>query len=128
MGSLGSGSPAGVLNGIPTGTASVPVPRAPRDEARSSSCGVMAGNRLSGVAPQYPMIAKSARVQGAVVLAASISKTGRIENLRVVSGPPMLQSAALDAVRSWRYNPYLLNGESVAVDTTVTVVFHLGDG
>ena len=60
-----------------------------------------------------------------MVLAATISKQGTIENLRVVSGPAMLQQAALDAVKTWRYRPYLLNGDPVAVETTVNVVFNL---
>jgi protein TonB len=60
-----------------------------------------------------------------VVLEATISKSGSIENLRVVSGPAMLRQAALDAVSQWRYRPYLLNGEPVAVETTVNVVFNL---
>jgi len=75
--------------------------------------------------PQYPAIAKAARIQGTVVLQATISKTGEIENLRVVSGPPMLQQSAMDAVRTWRYRPYLLNNEPVEVDTTVNVIFNL---
>ena len=128
MDGLGSGAPGGILNGILTGSAPTPVARAPLPRKIVISSGVMAGNRLSGAPPQYPAIARSARIQGSVVLAASISKTGSIENLRVVSGPPMLQSAALDAVRGWRYKPYQLNGEPVAVDTTITVVFRLGDG
>jgi protein TonB len=61
-----------------------------------------------------------------VILQATISKTGTIENLRVVSGPAMLQQAALDAVRNWRYKPYLLNGDPVEVDTQVNVIFSLG--
>jgi protein TonB len=60
-----------------------------------------------------------------VVLQAVISKAGAIENLRVVSGSPMLQQAALEAVRQWRYRPYLLNGEPVEVETTIHVVFNL---
>ena len=60
------------------------------------------------------------------MLQATISKTGTIENLKVMSGPAMLQQAALDAVRQWRYRPYLLNNEPVEVDTTVNVVFTLG--
>jgi len=59
-------------------------------------------------------------------LQATISKSGTIENLHVVSGPPMLQQAAMDAVRSWRYKPYLLNGDPVEVETQVNVVFNLG--
>jgi protein TonB len=86
----------------------------------------MQGNKLSGATPQYPAIAKAARIQGTVVLQATIGKSGQIENLRVVSGPPMLQQAALEAVKTWRYKPYLLNGEPVDVETTVNVVFSLG--
>jgi protein TonB len=81
---------------------------------------------LQKTSPTYPPIAKAARVSGTVVLQATISKTGTIQNLKVVSGPAMLQQAALDAVRQWRYRPYLLNNEPVEVDTTVNVVFTLG--
>jgi protein TonB len=90
------------------------------------SSGVMAGMLLLKTTPMYPPIARAARVQGTVVLQASISKTGAIENLHVVSGPAMLQQAALDAVRSWRYKPYLLNNEPVEVETQVNVIFTLG--
>jgi len=90
------------------------------------SGGVMVGNLLLKTQPVYPPIAKAARVSGTVVLQASISKTGSIENLKVVSGPAMLQQSAIDAVRQWRYRPYLLNGEPVEVETTVNVIFTLG--
>jgi protein TonB len=86
----------------------------------------MAGMLLLKTQPVYPPIAKAARVQGTVVLQATISKTGSIENLHVISGPAMLQQAALDAVRSWRYRPYLLSNEPVEVETTVNVIFTLG--
>ncbi|MGD0942393.1 MAG: TonB family protein [Terracidiphilus sp.] len=76
--------------------------------------------------PVYPPIATTARVQGTVALAATISKKGTIENLRVVSGPAMLQQSALDAVSTWRYKPYMLDGDPVEVETTVNVVFTLG--
>jgi protein TonB len=91
------------------------------------SSGVMAGNLIAKTAPQYPVIAREARIQGTVVLQATIGTGGEIENLRVISGPPMLQQAALDAVRSWRYKPFYLNGQPVAVETTVNVVFSLGN-
>ena len=65
------------------------------------------------------------RLEGTVVLAATISKAGTIENLRVVSGPAMLQQAALDAVKTWQYRPYLLNGQPVEVETTINVIFTL---
>jgi protein TonB len=89
------------------------------------SSGVAASTVIYKVVPVYPAIAKAAGVSGTVVLAATISKSGTIENLRVVSGPPMLQQAALDAVERWRYRPFLLNREPVAVETTVNVVFNL---
>ncbi|MFZ1083545.1 MAG: energy transducer TonB [Terracidiphilus sp.] len=76
--------------------------------------------------PVYPPIAKAARVSGTVVLQAAISKTGTIEGLHVVSGPAMLQQAAFDAVKTWRYRPYLLQGVPVQVLTTVNVIFSLG--
>jgi TonB family protein len=87
------------------------------------SSGVAAGMLLHGTKPQYPAIAKSAHVSGTVVLHATISKWGTIENLRVDSGQAMLSQAAMDAVSTWRYRPYLLNGEPVDIDTTISVVF-----
>ena len=86
---------------------------------------VVAGLLLQKTIPVYPPIAIAARAQGTVTLEASISKTGTIENLRVLSGPAMLQQAALDAVKTWRYRPYLLNGQPVEVETAVNVVFTL---
>lgn len=76
--------------------------------------------------PQYPVIPKNMGIEGTVVLEATISKVGSIENLRVVSGPPMLRQAAIDAVKTWRYRPYLLNQQPVEVETTVSVIFKLG--
>ena len=112
---------------IMTGLGHASVVTTSRPEKVKISSGVMAGNLVIKVAPQYPAIAKAARIQGAVVLAATISKTGTIQNLRVISGPPMLQQAALDAVSSWHYKPYLLNGEPVEVETTVNLIFTLGN-
>ena len=85
----------------------------------------MAGLLLIKTPPVYPPEAKAAKVQGTVVLEGTISKTGSIENLRVISGPDMLQQAALDAVKTWRYKPYLVNGEPVEVVTTINVIFTL---
>lgn len=89
----------------------------------SISSGVAAGMLLHGAKPQYPAMAKSVRASGTVVLQATISKGGTIENLRVSSGPVMLRQAAVDAVSTWRYRPYLLDGRPVEVDTTISVVF-----
>jgi TonB family protein len=87
--------------------------------------GVAEGMLLEKATPVYPPIAKAARVSGTVVLEAAISKTGTIEGLHVISGPPMLQQAAYDAVKTWRYRPYMLQGEAVKVLTTINVIFSL---
>ena len=121
----GLGTPSGIgdiLRGQPAPLVVHPAPTGP---VRISS-GVASSIVIYKVLPVYPPIAKVAGVGGTVVLAAVISKQGTIENLRVVSGPPMLQQAARDAVSAWRYRPFLLNGEPVAVETTVNVVFSLG--
>src|SRR5215472_11645584 len=89
---------------------------------------VMEGDLIRRVQPEYPTLARRARIQGTVVLRAIISREGTIENLQAVSGHPMLVPAAMTAVRQWRYRPYLLNGTPVEVETQVTVNFVLGGG
>ena len=84
------------------------------------------GDLVSKVLPTYPPLARTARIQGTVVLQAMISKQGTIENLRLLSGHPMLAPAAIEAVRQWRYRPYVLNNEPVEVETQITVNFSLG--
>ncbi len=86
------------------------------------------GDLIYRVQPEYPLPAKLAHVQGAVVLHALISKQGTIEKLQVISGSPLLAGAAIEAVRQWRYRPYILNDEPVEVDTQVTVNFVLSGG
>jgi protein TonB len=126
--SLSDGQPRGIGNILDsTGTGAPIIVKQAPTKPLSISSGVMAGNLLSRTLPQYPAISRVARIQGTVVLQATISKTGSIENLRVISGPPMLRQAAIDAVQTWRYKPYLLNGEPVEVETTVNVVFNLGE-
>ena len=126
MEGLGTDTP-GAMDSIigRAGTGPVKVVKQPA-KTISISSGPMAGNLLDKTVPHYPAIAIAAGIQGVVVLQATISGTGSIKNLRVISGPSMLQQAALDAVRSWRYKPYLLNGEPVEVETTINVVFNLG--
>jgi periplasmic protein TonB len=85
------------------------------------------GNLLLRVQPNYPPIAREARIQGTVELRAIISKAGTIENLVAVGGPPMLVKSAIDAVRQWRYRPYLLNNEAIEVETEITVNFVLSN-
>ena len=89
------------------------------------SAGIAVGLLTKKTAPVYPPIARSAHVSGTVVLQATISKTGSVENLHVVNGPVMLRQSAQDAVRTWRFRPYLLDGEPVEVETTVNVTFAL---
>ena len=86
------------------------------------------GSLIYKVQPSYPALARATRVQGQVVLRAVISRTGTIESLQVVSGHPLLVRAAIDAVRQWRYRPYVLNGDPVEVETEVTVNFVLSGG
>lgn len=84
---------------------------------------VAAARLLNQTRPVYPPLARQARIQGTVRLEAIISKDGTIENLEVVSGHPLLIQAALSAVRTWRYQPTLLNGVPVEVITTIDVNF-----
>jgi len=83
------------------------------------------GDIIRKVQPTYPPLARSARIQGTVVLQAVISTQGTIENLRVVTGHPLLAPAAIEAVRQWRYRPYILNNDPVEVETQITVNFSL---
>jgi periplasmic protein TonB len=125
---IADGTRGGSLNDLFSriGTGPAPV-KPPTPRTLSIPSRLMAGNLVDKTVPQYPTIAREAHIQGTVVLQATIAKDGTIQNLRVINGPPMLQQAAIDAVRSWRYKPYLLNGEPVEVETTVNVVFNLGN-
>lgn len=117
----GTGNPGSVFN---SHTPITVVQAEPKKPVRVSSS-VVEGLLVYKVTPSYPSIAKATGTQGTVMLQATISARGSIENLRVVSGPALLQQAALDAVQQWRYRPYLLNGQPIEVETTVQVVFKL---
>ncbi len=122
---LGRGMPDGILHGsdgVMPVAAPVPVPVTRTFRVSS----ILEGSILRRVQPVYPPLARTARIQGSVVLYAMISKAGTIENLRAISGPPMLVPAAIDAVSQWRYRPYILNNEPVEVETQITVNFMLG--
>ena len=109
-----------------SGPAARPVVRnEPKGPVRVSS-GVEGALLVRKTMPTYPPLGHEMHIEGTVVLAATISKGGTIENLRVVSGPPMLQGAALDAVKTWLYRPYLLDGAPVEVETTINVIFSMG--
>ncbi len=121
----GTGVPGGVLGGI-IGSSAPPPPPAPVVPTRVRIGGnVEAGKLLEQVTPVYPPIAKAAHIQGTVVLHAIIGKDGTIQQLQYISGPAMLTQAAMSAVREWRYRPYLLNGQPVEVDTTISFTFTL---
>jgi TonB family protein len=106
-------------------SASQPVVGAASPEVINVSSGITSGLLILKRPPVYPSIARAARVSGTVVLAATISKTGTIKNLQVVSGPEMLRESAVDAVRAWRYKPYKLDNRPTEVDTTINVTFSL---
>ena len=87
------------------------------------SAGVAAGMVVHKTAPVYPKFAQDAHITGTVVLKATITKQGSIEGIQVLSGPKLLAPSAVDAVKTWKYKPYMLDGQPVAVETNVTVVF-----
>ena len=89
------------------------------------SAGAQAASILNQVPPRYPDLARQARIQGVVLLEANISTEGNIEDLRVITGHPLLAPAAVEAVSQWRYQPTLLNGQPVPVVTTISVTFTL---
>ncbi len=124
-----NGEPNGVPNGIPNGigTGNPPPPPPPAVQHRIRVGGnVQAAKMIHQVQPSYPQIAKTAHVQGTVVLHAVIAKDGSVQELTYLSGPPLLMPAAMEAVRQWKYQPTLLNGEPVEVDTTISVIFTMG--
>ena len=126
-GGVPGGQMGGVIGGIISSTP-VAVPHVATPQRVRVSAGVTNGLLVKRVQPQYPPLARQARIQGTVILQAEISKTGDIQNLRLISGHPMLAPAAIEAVKQWKYKPYLLNGEPVEVETTVQVNFTLAGG
>ena len=109
------------MNVIPTASTDSSKKAAPLTVAP----GIIAGNRISGDNPKYPPAAKKAKVQGTVILDAIIGKDGAIQKLKVLSGPKELRKSSADAVRTWKYKPYLLNGNPVEVETHISVVYTL---
>jgi protein TonB len=126
-GGIPGGQMGGVIGGIISSTP-MAVPKVATPQRVRVSQGVSQGLLVRRVQPNYPPLARQARISGTVVLRAVISKDGSIENLTLVSGHPMLAPAAIDAVKQWKYKPYLLNGEPVEVDTEVQVNFTLAGG
>jgi protein TonB len=126
-GGVPGGQMGGVIGGIISSTP-VAVPKVATPQRVRVSQGVSSGLLVRKVQPNYPPLARQARIQGQVVLHAVIGKDGSIQNLQLISGHPMLAPAAIEAVKQWKYKPYLLNGEPVEVDTEVVVNFTLSGG
>jgi len=127
-GGVPGGSMSGVLGGIVNAGVNTALPKIATPQRVRVSSGVVSGLKIRDVRPNYPPLARQARIQGTVILQAQISKTGEIENLQLISGHPMLAPAAIEAVKQWKYKPYLLNGEPVEVETQVQVNFTLSGG
>jgi protein TonB len=124
---------SGVFGGIPGqglmagSAAAAPPPPKPAAPARIKQGGaVTAASIITQTKPVYPPLARQARIQGNVVLHAIIDKEGKVAQLEVISGHPLLVQSALDAVKQWRYKATQLNGDPVEVDTTITVTFTMG--
>jgi TonB family protein len=110
----------------PAADATVVYEEAPKADVIPLADDVAVGMLVKKAAPVYPMIAKAAHVQGVVVLAATIGKDGKIHNLEVLGTPSsLLTGSAVDAVKSWEYKPYLLNGEPVEVESVIDVTYKL---
>jgi periplasmic protein TonB len=120
------GVPDVIGSGVGVGAPNVTVisAKAPAKPVQVST-GVLQGMLIAPIRPVYPVIAKAAHVEGSVVVNAVISRAGAIESLHVVSGPPMLQGAAIDAIRSARYQPYRLDGEATEIQIAITVNFRM---
>jgi periplasmic protein TonB len=131
VGGVPGGVPGGQMGGVIGGiisSAPVAVPKVATPQRVRVSQGVTQGLLTKRIQPAYPPLARQARIQGQVVLQAEISKDGSIQNLRLISGHPMLAPAAIEAVKQWKYKPYYLNGEPVEVETQITVNFSLAGG
>jgi len=126
-GGVPGGSMGGVIGSVLSSTP-VAVPKIATPTRVRVSSGVSSGLLIRKVSPNYPPLARQARIQGTVILQAQISKDGSIQNLQLISGHPMLAPAAIEAVKQWKYKPYLLNGEPVEVETQVQVNFTLAGG
>jgi protein TonB len=123
VGGMPGGTPGGVSNSL--FTSALPPPKVATPQKLRVSSGVAEGLKIHDVTPTYPQMARIAHIQGDVLLQATISKSGVIENLHGVQGHPILIQAAMDAVKQWKYKPYILNGEPVEVETQIKVQFHM---
>jgi protein TonB len=130
VGGVVGGVPGGVVGGVLGGVAPPPPPPPPprpkKVEPLRVGGNVQESRLIRKVEPVYPELAKRARVSGIVMLEVNVDEEGNVANVRVIRGHPLLDQAAIDAVKQWKYSPTLLNGEPVPVIATVTVIFNLG--
>ncbi len=133
VGGVPGGSFGGVLGGVIGGALSSATPPPPPPPKPQTPKRIRVGGQVESARlifqphPEYPPLAKMARIQGVVRLDAIISKDGTIQDLKVISGHPLLVRSALEAVQRWRYQPTLLNGDAVEVATEIDVNFTLAD-
>lgn len=123
------GIPGGLLAEMPTSAKSAPLPVKPPEPVPAKrmriASRVAEANLIHDVPPQYPPEAGRARIEGTVVLMALIGTDGAVKDVRVESGLPVLAQAAIDAVKQWRYKPYVIDGQPVEVDSRITINFTL---
>ena len=139
MGGVIAGVPGGVVGGVPggvlggvLGASGPPMPALAKETAAMPkrvhlAARAVEANLIHDVPPTYPPEAGRERIQGSVVLQAVIGKDGAVKDVRVESGLPILAQAAVEAVKQWRYRPYLLNGEPVEVDSRITINFTMSN-
>jgi protein TonB len=122
------GIPGGVVGGLLSNVSAAAPPPPPKPVKRNPiriGGNVQESKLIRRIEPAYPELAKRARIQGRVVLVVTVDEEGNVADINVTSGHPLLNDAALTAVRQWKYSPTLLNGEPVPVIATVTVEFKL---
>lgn len=125
-GGVPGGQMGGVLGGVLGGTGTSPAAPVPVKKAPVRVGGrVKAPHAIYSPAPEYPAIAKGARIEGVVVIKAILDERGNVVEMSIVSGPPLLYKAALDAVAKWKYQPTYLNEEPISVEMNVIVTFQL---
>ena len=126
-GGVPGGQMGGVIGGILGGTgSSIPAPPTVKPKAPVRVGGrVQPPRAIYNPPPEYPSVAKTARIQGVVVISAVLDERGNVVQMKVVSGPFLLYQAALDAVSRWRYQPTFLNGDPVSVEMNIFVTFQL---
>jgi len=125
VGGVQGGVAGSILGGVAPPPPPPPPPRPVKREPIRVGGNVQESKLIKKVEPVYPELAKRARVQGVVILQVTVDEEGNVAEYKVLRGHPLLDDAAITAVKQWKYSPTLLNGEPVPVIATVTVIFNL---